>query len=452
MRLPASLLLLGALALAEGDLAKARQKVRALESELAEVVGGVAPAVGAVTNYAIQFDEKTGRLVPQPRGRGSGVTISRDGLFLTNVHVVAGAGLILVAFADGRELRAVLEADTSGEGPNQGDIALLRLRAAGLPFVDWRAGDSEKLEPGSFVFAMGNPYGHAQDGVPAASLGIVSGKGRAAAEAGYLYIDALQTDAEINPGNSGGPLFDARGRLVGINGLMKSRAAGSNTGVGFAIPINQIRLFLSRMLKEGGADVAYGYHGLTVESTPGEDGVLVTAVDTEGPAARAGITRGVVITQLNAKKIRNRTEFLNLVGRLPENSVVTVVYTSGRSFDTARFRLAAAKAAPRRDGQPGPDPFASDPAYLGAEYRETGSGLSITRVTPGAGAARAGLRPGDILRGIDGAEVATGKHLAFQLKSRPAGAKVTLTVFREGKEVRLPGQLSDVVEALGGLR
>lgn len=404
----------------------------------------VAPAVGAVTNFGVLFDDKTGRVAVVPMGQGSGVTIRRDGLFLTNVHVVAGAARITVAFAGGRLHEARLFADTSGTGGGaSGDIALLMLEGMDdFPFVDWRAVEpGTKLPPGSFVFAMGNPFGHAADGPPVMTLGIVSGSGRAASEQGYLYVDVVQTDAEINPGNSGGPLFDARGRLVGINGLIATREGRFHSGVGFAIPIDQLRVFLTRMLKDGGGDVAYGYHGLVVETAPGESGAQVVAIAPGSPAAEAGIPGGAVIVQVNGKKVRNKTDFTNLVGKLPERTAVTMMYRRDRDLDTVRFRLGAAPARPGAAAAPLP---LARRGFLGATWKEA-DGIRIERVVTAS--ALEALKPGDRIVAVQGSPVAEAKQLVSALAPLPPGGFVALTVEREGKTIPIKVKLCDALEA-----
>ncbi|MFQ5845865.1 MAG: trypsin-like peptidase domain-containing protein, partial [Planctomycetota bacterium] len=381
---------------------------------------------------------------------GSGLIVSRDGFAVTNVHVVQGASRITVAIPDG-VYEADLYADSS-EGRVRGDIALLKLRGRSkFPFVDWRKGDSDRLEPGSFVLAMGNPFGHGADGQCAATWGIVSGKARAASERGYLYINALQTDAEINPGNSGGPLFD--GRFIGINGLMASRQGRFNSGVGFAIPVNQVKLFLRRLLKEEGGSVSYGYHGLHVETAPGETGARVRAAEGGSPAADRGVRAGDVIIKAKGKRIRNRTDFINVVGRLPEGSLVTLTLLRRRNARVVRFRLAA---SPPRRGPKGGDPLKGLPlperGFLGAEYEPTAEGLRLTRIVAGAAAEAAGLRVGDVLQKLDRQRVGTPTELAGMLQHLPRGAAVRVAYLRDGAKGERRLTLCSLAEAAGVAR
>ena len=433
------------------DLAKAREQVRAFEAEIRALVDTVGPAVGAIQNWGALFKEETGQVAVQPRSMGSGLLVTRDGLMLTNVHVVQGAGYLTVALPDGNSYPAELFADTS-TGLVKGDIAVLKLKGQERwPFVDWTKGDPRRLDPGAIVFAMGNPYGHALDGTPVVTMGIVSGKGRAAAETGFLYVDAIQTDAEINPGNSGGPLFDADGNFIGINGLMASRQGRSNSGVGFAIPVDQVRTFMKQLLKGGGTDVGYGFHGLEVDTTADESGAVVTRVEPFSPADEAGLKRDDVVFKVKGKLIRNRTDFVNVVVKLPEGAMVSVLYRRGSNTRSTKFRLvsfAEWKEKHGRDRGPQPLPLA-DRGYLGAEWKEARDGVVVTRIVPGAAAERAGLAVDDKLLAVDGEPVPAVKVLVAVLALRPKGATVKLAYERAGKRVETDLVLSDVATAAG---
>jgi len=446
----APLLLLAALAAGQEDpLAASRARVHALEEEIEELIAKVGPAVGAITNHAAIFDEKTGKVAVAPRSMGSGLVVTPEGFMLTNVHVVQGAGYLTVALPGGT-YPAKLHADTS-QGAVKGDIALIKLSGESrFPYVDWRVGDPRRLEPGAFVFAMGNPHGHALDGTPMVSMGIVSGKGRAAAETGFLYVDVIQTDAEINPGNSGGPLFDIEGHFLGINGLMASRQGRSNSGVGFAIPVDQIRLFMKTLLKEGEA-TGYGFHGIEVDSTPDESGARVTRVYAASPADEAGIRRDDVILKVKGELVKNRTDFVNAMGRLPEKALVYITYRRLRNVKTAKFRLASFadwKEAVGKAGPQGPLPLA-ERGFLGAEWTQERVGVRLARVVPGAAADRGKLLDGDLVLSVDKTDVPTVKALVECLATLPAGSKVKVGYEREGRKREATLVLSDVAEAAG---
>ncbi|MDW8322045.1 MAG: trypsin-like peptidase domain-containing protein, partial [Armatimonadota bacterium] len=182
------------------------------------------------------------------RSLGSGVIVSRDGLILTNNHVIAGASRISVTLADGRRYA---DAQVVGADPAT-DLALLRIRADNLPAIKW--GDSRALQVGEWVLAIGNPYGLNQT----VTAGIVSAKGRR--DVGIsLYEDFIQTDAAINPGNSGGALVNIRGELVGINTAILSQSGG-NVGIGFAVPSHEARRVMELLLRDG--RVSRGWLGI----------------------------------------------------------------------------------------------------------------------------------------------------------------------------------------------
>jgi serine protease Do len=433
----------------EDPLAASRTRVRAFEGEIEAVIAKVAPAVGAITNYTTLFDEKTGKVGVTPVSMGSGLVVTQDGFMLTNVHVVQGAGYLTVALPGGT-YPAKLHADTS-EGAVKGDIALIKLAGESrFPFVDWRVGDTKGLEPGSFVLALGNPHGNALDGTPMATLGIVSGMGRAASETGFLYVDVIQTDAEINPGNSGGPLFDMDGRFLGINGLMASRQGRSNSGVGFSIPIDQIRLFMKALLKEG-ETTGYGFHGLEVDSAPDESGARVIDVRASSPADDAGLRREDVITKVKSEVIKNRTDFINTMGRLPEKTMVYLTFRRGRNVKTAKFRLASYAEWTEQFGKaqaPKPLPLA-ERGFLGAEWEDVRVGVRLARIVPGAAADRAKLLAGDRILAIEKDEMGTTKDLVATLAMLAKGTKVKVTYERDGRKHDTTLVLSDVAEAAG---
>jgi len=433
------------------ELEKARLRVRDLEEEIVEVIREAAPAVGAVVNHGTLLNPATGAVSMRPRSLGSGVVITRGGFFLTNVHVIEGAGYLTVTLPDGVTYPADRHADTTG-GRVKGDIAVLKLRGKRrFPHADWRDGDPKRLEPGSFVFAMGNPHGHALDGTPVVTLGVLSAKGRAAADRRYLYVGALQTDAEINPGNSGGPLFDSKGRLIGINGLMQSRAGRSNSGVGYAIPIDQVRLFLRRMLRSEG-ETGYGFHGLRVETAEGERGARVTKVENGSPAKEAGLRRGDVVTRVNGKRIANRADYLNHAARLPESSVVRLRYVRGRKRRGAHYRLVPYEEyleSMGRGGRPADRPYPPhERGYLGAQWSVQRGAVVLTRVLTGTGAEEAKLQPGDVVVSVDGHAVGGDpKALVAALARRPAGAEAEVEHERGGERRTVTVVLCDARDA-----
>lgn len=253
------------------------------------------------------FSPFFGGAPPRERVRqslGSGFIISADGYILTNNHVVDRAQDIKVALADGR----ILEATLVGKAPEI-DIALIKVKAKALPFV--RMGNSDKLEVGDWVLAIGNPFGLSHT----VTAGIVSAKGRVIGIG--PFDDLIQTDAAINPGNSGGPLFNIAGEVVGINTVIIAK--GQN--LGFAVPSSMVQELLPSIKKKGRPDM--GYLGVKAQALndelaaalglPEPIGALITAVVKGSPAAKAGLRRGDVIMELDGKKVLDPSELPRMV-------------------------------------------------------------------------------------------------------------------------------------------
>jgi serine protease Do len=258
---------------------------------------------------------------PERRGRqslGSGFIVSADGYVGTNFHVVRGASEIVVRTADHNEHRARLVG-----GDPKTDIALLKIEASGLPPLPF--GDSDRLQVGEPVMAIGNPFGLEQS----VTTGIVSAKERFIGAG--PYDDFIQTDTSINPGNSGGPLVDVRGALIGINTAIFSQSGGS-VGIGFAIPVNLAKDVLPQLRERG--KVVRGYLGVAVGPVPadlrrrldlpGERGAVVAEVVPRSPAAEAGLSPGDVITTFQNAPIGSPNELTRRVGGTPPGTRVTL--------------------------------------------------------------------------------------------------------------------------------
>ena len=248
---------------------------------------------------------------------GSGVLVSRDGYILTNDHVIARADAIEVELGDGRTLDAALV----GTDP-QSDVAVLKIDGRDLPAVEM--GDSDKLKVGSWVLAIGNPYGLRHT----VTYGIVSAIGRGNLDL-LDYEDFIQTDAAINPGNSGGAMVNLRGELVGINTAILSRSGG-NQGIGLAVPINMARSIMQQIIahgtvKRGYLDVAVQDLGEELSEALGLDvkrGALIGEVGAS--AERSGLQPGDVVVGLNDREIANADEFLTRIARTPPGVEVTI--------------------------------------------------------------------------------------------------------------------------------
>src|SRR5512147_1684679 len=245
---------------------------------------------------------------PKERGQGSGVIVEANGLIITNNHVVNKADEIRVFLSDKREFKGKLIGTDA-----KTDIAIVKIEATGLPTVPWA--DSDQLEVGEYVLAVGSPFGLTQT----VTMGIVSAVGRASMGIAE-YEDFIQTDAAINPGNSGGALVNVRGELVGINTAIFSTSGGYQ-GVGFAIPSNMVKSIMDSLVSKG--KVIRGWLGVSIQSiTPelakqfnlkGEKGVLVSDVSENGPAEKAGLKRGDIIVEYDGKRTDEPNQFRNMV-------------------------------------------------------------------------------------------------------------------------------------------
>ncbi|MFC5457443.1 DegQ family serine endoprotease [Prosthecobacter fluviatilis] len=256
------------------------------------------------------------RHMPKEQGVGSGIIVSKDGYILTNNHVVENASTIKVSMTDGREFSGKVV----GRDPKT-DVAVVKIEAKDLPAITFA--DSDKIEVGETVLAVGHPFGIGQT----VTTGIISAKGRATL--GLDYEDFIQTDAAINPGNSGGALVDVDGRLIGMNTAILSRSGG-NQGIGFAVPTNLARWVMESLVNTGRVD--RGFLGVNIQDlTPqlaqqfkmdGAKGALVSAVNPGSPADKAGVKSGDVITEFNGKTVKDSRHLKLQVGSTTPGAAV----------------------------------------------------------------------------------------------------------------------------------
>lgn len=346
------------------------------------------------------------RSMPQSSS-GSGVIIDKSGIVLTNNHVVGGGGKIMVKLHDGREF----EATDVKTDPNT-DIAVIKIKASGdLPTAV--LGDSDKVQIGDWVLALGQPFG-LEDTVTA---GIISAKQRSVAIT--RHAEFLQTDAAINPGNSGGPLVNLEGEVVGINTAINS-TSGGNQGIGFSVPVNVAKWVSSQLLKDGKVHRAYlgvgiqpvtqdlaGQFGLKTPS-----GALVTEVFPDSPAAKAGIQPQDVIVEFAGQTIANSAQLPAIAGRTTIGSQQpVVVLRDGKRVEltmTVREQPAnyGVRSAGDESGEGSPpespqtfDKLGLEVAPLNADVAkqlgmQESTGVVITSVQDGSPAAKAGLEPG----------------------------------------------------------
>jgi serine protease Do len=414
--LAAALLFLAAQAAPDEDL----RRLEAFERELRSLADRIRPAF-------VFF------------GNGSGVCISPDGWVLTNFHVSGDRDGQRVRLAGGR----VFVADVVGWEPH-GDIALCRLRdARDLPYLE--LGDSDRLVVGQPVVALGNPFLVGRGSwEPTLTYGVVSALHRYMDNPGYF--DAIQTDAAINPGNSGGPLLTLDGKVVGINGRIDIRRFMSrvNTGIGYAIPSNQIHRYLPALREGGRVDEGY-VEGLTIGECGDPryenvgrygDGVFVAGVTADTPAEAAGFEVGDIIFEVEGHRVYNANRFHGVVsGRPPGETVRFSVRRGGERKELKVFLGDPERVRTRA--------FFSG---LGFAPARGDGGVRVESVDPSGAAARAGLRPGDLIRSAGGRPVRTPDDLREAFRAaRPEGS-VKLSILRRGREAELSLPLEGVRE------
>jgi serine protease Do len=369
-------------------------------------------------------------------GLGSGFIIDRNGTILTNYHVVDGAQKISVTLSDGKSYDAkVLGKD------EKTDIAVIKIDAGqDLPAVT--LGDSDRLDVGEWVMAIGNPFGLDHT----VTSGIVSAKGRQIGAG--PYDNFIQTDASINPGNSGGPLINLRGEVVGITTAIYSQSGG-NIGIGFAIPTNSIKEVLPQLKDKG--RVVRGYLGTTVQKITPEiadslgvkqqRGALVADVVRGSPAERAGIKTGDIITEFNSKEVKDSTELPGLVARVAPGTGTSVkVLRDGKEMTLAITVGEMKDTEVAASGQQGELGLAVQPVTpevaqsLGLDRAE---GLVITEVKPGSAADDAGLREGDLITQINRRPVKNLADYNREMAQSKKGQSVLLLVRRGDASVFL---------------
>jgi len=371
------------------------------------------------------------------QGLGSGVIISRNGYVLTNNHVVDGADEIRVAYG---EPRRELKAEVVGRDPKT-DIAVLKIAASELPAAT--LGDSDQLEVGDTVFAIGNPFGVGMT----VTQGIVSALGRGGLGV-ETYEDFVQTDAAINPGNSGGALVDSQGRVIGINTAILSRSGGFN-GVGFAIPINFARSLAEQLVSTG--KIRRGFMGVTTQPLDSdlaaqfgvEQGALVTDVTSGSPADKAGFKSGDIITKVNGQPIADSRRLQLAIVRLAPGTEVEIEYVRDGETETATFALGElSNRGELADGHfsPGSDEGVLNgvtvtdlTAQLRSRYRipERVEGAFVAAVDPDSASARDGLREGDIILSLERRPVRNAEE-AVKLSEQLEGPKVLVLIWRAG--------------------
>lgn len=404
--------------------------------------GGMPPGFEPGTPGFEFFRRFGGQMNPQEaparQGQGSGFIISADGLILTNAHVVEDAEAVTVVMADKRELKArVIGLDAAT------DVAVLRVKAKGLPTL--RMGNAEQLKVGEWVMAIGSPFGFDHT----VSAGVVSAKTRSLPNGGYVPF--IQTDVALNPGNSGGPLLNLKGEVVGINSQIYSRSGGY-MGLSFAIPIDLAMNVQQQLVAHG--KVSRGRLGVSVQSLDQAladsfglerpRGALIGAITPDMPAARAGLRPGDVIVALNGKPVEDSATLSRWIAEEGPGRTVTVGFIREGERQAVEVALGTAdEETPVVAAAPAPakaDRLGVVVAPLGAELKARAGveqGVIVEEVA--GAAARAGVRPGDIILAVNARRIANPSELATTLAKAPA--KVALLVKRPDGEIFIPVNL-----------
>ncbi|MEC9410910.1 MAG: DegQ family serine endoprotease [Pseudomonadota bacterium] len=368
---------------------------------------------------------------------GSGFIVSEDGYILTNNHVVQGADEIIVRLNDRRELEAVL----IGADPSS-DLAVLKVDADDLPTVE--LGDSDKLDVGEWVVAIGSPFGFDYS----VTAGIVSAKGRSLPNENYVPF--IQTDVAINPGNSGGPLFNLEGQVVGINSQIYTRSGGF-MGVSFAIPIN-VAMDVAEQLKSKGK-VSRGWLGVVIQEVNkdlaesfGLDraaGALVVQVVDGSPAENSGLVSGDIIVKVNGKDVQLSSDLPHLIGRL-------------RAGDTAKLSVVRAGKRKTIDVEIGALPESDDIQLSSntppAERKSNRLGLVVSDIPAGKSneqgvvvtdvnrgpASMSGVVRGDVITMINGQRISSVADFERVVQDLPSNRSVPMRIVRRGQASFIP--------------
>ncbi len=389
-----------------------------------------------------QFFRHFRGMVPQDstpvRGLGSGFIVTADGTVLTNAHVVADADEVIVKLNDKREFKArLLGMDQAS------DVAVLKIDASNLPTV--RIGNAKTSQVGEWVLAIGSPYGFESS----ASAGIISAKSRSLPDGSYVPF--LQTDVAVNPGNSGGPLFNMRGEVIGINSQIYSRSGGYQ-GLSFAIPI-EVAMNVERQIVTHGK-VERGRLGVAIQEIDQSladsfglarpSGALVSSVDKEGPAARAGLEAGDVILGIDGQPVEISGELPAIVAAKRPGETVRLQVWRNKATREITVKVGAFK----EEKLAAIAPASADKGRLGVavrpltpeERRQSGIAGGLVVEQASGSAARAGIRPGDVILSVNGEPVSDIEQLRKLIGK--SGKKVALLIEREDSRLFVPIELN----------
>ena len=395
------------------------------------------------------FGDEFKRDMPKERkekGQGSGVIVDPSGLIITNNHVVNKADDIRVVLSDKREFKAKLIGTDS-----KTDIAVIKIEATGLSPIAWA--DSDQLEVGEFVLAVGSPFGLTQT----VTMGIVSAVGRASMGIAE-YEDFIQTDAAINPGNSGGALVNVRGELVGINTAIFSQSGG-NMGIGFAVPSNLAHSIMDQLVRTG--KVVRGWLGVSIQELSPElarqfgmtetKGVLVSDVMEDSPAKKAGFERADVIVEFDGKPMNSPTHLRNAVAQTPLGKNISIKLIRDKKIKTLDVTIVeqpksmAQSGSEEREESIAPTGVLSDlevhelTEELAGRYglKSSEQSVVVTRVRPGSMVEEIGVREGDLILEINRKTVTSLKTYERLRSGLSKDQAVLLLVKRQGRSLYL---------------
>lgn len=374
---------------------------------------------------------------------GSGVIVSGDGYIITNNHVIEQAEEIKVTLYDKKSFKGKI----IGADPKT-DIAVIKINAGNLPTAAWA--DSDKLQVGEFVLAIGNPFGLSHT----VTMGIISAMGRASV--GITdYEDFIQTDAAINPGNSGGPLVNIKGEIIGINTAIFSKTGGYQ-GIGFAVPSNLVRSVMEDLIKYG--KKTRGWLGVSIQRLTPElaekfgikdsDGALVGDVVKDSPAEKAGIMRGDIVLEYNGKKVKDADSLRNTVAQTKAGVQVNIkILRKGKEYNITVTITESPKEPVEAKIESVPEDARRGEALAGLEVVELTKeiaqqlglnrdekGVVLLKVEAGSAADEAKLRKGDVIQEIDTKKVATINDFNKIASAIKPGATVLLFINRGGQK------------------
>lgn len=372
-------------------------------------------------------------------GAGSGFFISKDGYLITNNHVVENAIKITVIDIKNKEYKA----EKIGTDPKS-DLALLKVKGNSHPFIE--LGDSNKMEVGEWVLAIGNPFGQSLT----VTSGIVSAKGRELEGLEVEYQNFIQTDAAINRGNSGGPLINMEGKAIGINTIILS-STGGNIGIGFAIPSNMARKVMKDLKKEG--RVVRGNLGIGIYDIPDSEaedydmekgGIFIAKVEPDSPAEKAGLKKYDIIVEVNGEAIKSGTKLKTIIANLSPGDEIELTIIRGKERkkikaevgeapDTLKLRAGKDSAAGTVDL--GMVLMNNSPSIAGRYELDTSKGIIVKEVERGSNAQRNGLKAMDIILSVNRLEIESVSQFRDFVSSRKRGTRVLMVINRAGTEL-----------------